>query len=985
MADGRLLFDTKLNTSGFTDGLKGLGSLASKASGLLAKGFIAAGAGVKTLGIAAVKTGMEFEAQMSRVQAISGATGDELKGLNALAIKLGADTAFSAKEAADGMENLASAGFNTNEIMAAMPGLLDLAAVSGGDVAQASEVAASSLRAFGLDASQAGHLADVFARAAADTNAEVADMGEAMKYVAPVAKAMGQSVEETAAAIGIMSDAGIKGSQAGTTLRGAFSRLVKPTKKMYETMDELGLSFFDAQGNMKPLNGIIAELQAGTKGLTQEQKNQALVTLFGQESLSGMLALVDAGPDKLNALTDSLINSDGAAKEMAKTMQNNVASNIEQLGGSLETLKIKIFQSVNEPLNNITNKLTEYVNAMGDAFSGIDEKTQEYMRRTGQSAEELGISAAQAKGGLEGLAMVMGDMLSEGLVALLNALPQVANLGVSLVTTLANSITTNLPQISSSVGGLVNILLQGVLDILPQLFVAGIQIISSLAQSIAENLPTLIPVFITGLQNVVNAIITYLPQFLIAAGQIIQTLVLGLVQSIPILIPAIIQILTSIGQLIIDNLPMLLEAGMQIITGLAQGLLEAIPLLIPQITEILLTIVNFFAENIQTIIDLGIQVIMALANGLIEALPQIIPALLQLILAIVNGIVENLPALIDGAIAIIDGLIQFIIENLPLIIDMTIQIIMAIVEGLLNNIDRLVDAGIKLVFGIIDGLINNLPALIVAAIKLITALFGALVDSIPRLIDAGFKLIGGLIQGIVSRIPQLIAAGLQLILGLVGAIVGLIGQFLAYGVKVVTSILSGILKTAGSLISGVVGLVKNVLSAFSNGFRGIVDIGANLIRGLWNGISSVKDWIMGKIGGFVDGIVGGIKGFFGIHSPSKVMEKEIGKFMPPGIAIGFDKSMPGLEKDVKNQLSGLTDTMQKTVDAETNLTAGKIAANSNVYLPNPYDRKQNKNGSTAMITGDIHTTVELDGRSVGYSTSKYSSEEKALDEKRRTY
>lgn len=274
MADGRLLFDTKINTSGFTKGLKGLGSLATKAMVGMGKAVLGVTAGVAALGVSAIKTGMEFEAQMSRVQAISGATGKELKALNSLAIKLGADTAFSAKEAADGMENLASAGFNTKEIMSAMPGLLDLAAVSGGDVARASEVAASSLRAFGLEASKAGHVADVFARAAADTNAEVGDMGEAMKYVAPVAKAMGQSIEETAAAIGIMSDAGVKGSQAGTTLRGAFSRLAKPTKAMREVMSELGLAFYDAHGNMKPLNAIISELKSNTSKLTQEQKNR---------------------------------------------------------------------------------------------------------------------------------------------------------------------------------------------------------------------------------------------------------------------------------------------------------------------------------------------------------------------------------------------------------------------------------------------------------------------------------------------------------------------------------------------------------------------------------------------------------------------------------------------------------------------------------------------------------------------------------------
>ncbi len=312
---------------------------------------------------AAVKVGGDFEEQMSRVKAISGATGDAFEELRDQAIDLGAKTAFSAKESADGMENLASAGFDAQEIMAAMPGLLDLAAVSGGDVALASENAATALRGFGLEADQSGHIADVFARAAADTNAEVADMGEAMKYIAPVANAMGLSIEETAAAIGIMSDAGVKGSQAGTTLRGALSRIAKPTKAMRETMEELGVSFYDSEGNMISLQDQISLLSSSFDGLTQEQKNQALVTLYGQESLSGMMALIDKGPDSLGALTESLEQSDGAADEMARTMQDNMKSSIEQMMGALESAAI-VIQDILAPA----------ISAVADYIGGLAEK-----------------------------------------------------------------------------------------------------------------------------------------------------------------------------------------------------------------------------------------------------------------------------------------------------------------------------------------------------------------------------------------------------------------------------------------------------------------------------------------------------------------------------------------------------------------------------------------------------------------------------------
>lgn len=324
---------------------------------------------------AATKVGMDFEAQMSRVQAILGATPSDMKKLNSQAKQLGADTAFSAKEAADGMEQLASAGFNTNEVMEAMPGLLDLAAISGRDVGMASEYAASAVRQFQLDASNTGHVADVFARAAADTNAETKDMGYALKYAGTAANAAGWSLEQTAAAIGIMSDSGIKGEQAGTTLRGALVRLMNPTKEMCTVMDAYGLSMYDSSGKMKSLKEIVGMLNNKFGDLTDQQKNLEVATLFGTESLSGMLALMNAGPEEIDKLTKSLENSDGSAKKMAKTMQNNLKGALEEAGGSLETMAITIYEDLEPALTRIVKAFTGLINA----FSGLPAPVRNFI------------------------------------------------------------------------------------------------------------------------------------------------------------------------------------------------------------------------------------------------------------------------------------------------------------------------------------------------------------------------------------------------------------------------------------------------------------------------------------------------------------------------------------------------------------------------------------------------------------------------------
>ena len=327
---------------------------------------------VLAIGTAAVTTGNTFEAQMSRVQAIAGATGDELEQLTQLAMDLGAETSFSATEVAEGMENLASAGFTTNEIMEAMPGLLDLAASSGAELATSSEIAASAIRGFGLEASEAGHVADVFAEAAARTNAQTEDMGEAMKYVAPVAKTVGLTMEETAAAIGIMSDAGIKGSQAGTTLRGGLTRIVKPTKQVAEAMETLGVEFYDSNGKMKSLTEIIQTLQEHTAGLTDEVKNQALAQIFGTEALSGMLALVDRGSDELKNMTKSFEECDGSAEEMADTMLDNTQGALESLSGSFETAGIAIQKALAPEIK----KLAKWIQGLVDDFSDLSDEEQ---------------------------------------------------------------------------------------------------------------------------------------------------------------------------------------------------------------------------------------------------------------------------------------------------------------------------------------------------------------------------------------------------------------------------------------------------------------------------------------------------------------------------------------------------------------------------------------------------------------------------------
>lgn len=440
MADGKVVIETDLDSSGIEKGLSKLGSITAKGMKAATVAITGTAAALGGVAAAAIKVGSDFESQMSRVKAISGATGEELEQLKEQAMQLGADTSFSASQAAEGMENLAAAGFTTSEIMSAMPGLLNLAAASGEDLASSSDIAASTLRGFGLAASDAVHVADVLAANANRTNSSVADTGEAMKYVAPLARAAGLSLEETAAAIGIMANAGIQGSQAGTSLRGALSRLSKPTDDMTAAMDELGISFYDSNGKMKSLTEQVGMLRQATEGMTDEQKNNYLVTLYGQEALSGMLALINEGEGSLGELTEAYRSCDGEAQKAAETMQDNLSGALEQLSGSAETLGLAFYNSVADNLKNAANTATESINNITDSFNN---------------------------GGLNEAIQTAGDEFANLAVEAASHAPEMVDTAVDFIEAFASGIALNKGRILGAAGEMAESMASGLAELLP--------------------------------------------------------------------------------------------------------------------------------------------------------------------------------------------------------------------------------------------------------------------------------------------------------------------------------------------------------------------------------------------------------------------------------------------------------------------------------------------------------------------------------------
>lgn len=348
-----------------------LQDVGSKVEGV-GKSLLPLSAAVTGVGVAGLKVATDFEKAMSGVQAITGATGDELEKLRETAIDLGATTAFSSGEVAEAMTEMAKAGWSTTQIIDGMAGVLDATAASGESLGTVATIVADAITGFGLSAKDSARVADLMTQAANSGTIGVSDLGESYKYVAPLAQSMGLSIEDVTTALSAMSMAGIKGSQAGTSLRTVLANMAKPSSTVASAMDELSLSITNSDGSFKSLDEIITTMRTSFSGLTDDQKAYYATALAGKEGMSGLISLLNLTQEEYDALTASMNNCSGVAGETAAVMQDNLQSKVEQLGGALESLAIKLSEYVIPFLTGLVEKITAAV----DAFTNMNPIVQ---------------------------------------------------------------------------------------------------------------------------------------------------------------------------------------------------------------------------------------------------------------------------------------------------------------------------------------------------------------------------------------------------------------------------------------------------------------------------------------------------------------------------------------------------------------------------------------------------------------------------------
>ena len=627
------LFATiKLDSSEYEQGLAAAEGRANGFGSMISGGFStamkvgaaavgAASAAVIAFTKSSMDTGTAFDAAMSKVAAISGATAEDLDKLREKAIEMGGSTKFSATEASEAMSYMAMAGWKTEDMMNGLSGIMNLAAASGESLATTSDIVTDALTAFGLQASDSARFADVLAAAASNSNTNVGMMGETFKYFAPLAGTFKFSMEDTAVAIGLMANSGIKAGQAGTALRAAFSRMSKPTTEMTKAMEALGLSvngtnllLTDEEGQMRSLGDIMDILRGSLGGLTEAEKARVATQLFGQEAMSGMLAIVNASEadyEKLQAAIDGASEAsngfNGAAEEMAATMETNLKGAITSFSSAMETMQIRISEAINPIATDFVNLGTEAVR---------------------------GFTAAFKEGGLDAAMDSLQEPISKFVGLVSQYLPTIIEAGASIINSLIQGITDNIDTI---VDGSVTVLMafvNGLITALPQLIEGGVQIIAGLTQAIMDNSSSILE----------------------TAGQIVQFLWQGMV----------------------EGLPMAAEAAVGFMTSLAGYLSEALPQLLPVALNAVMEFSGSLRENAGNLIDGALALIMALADGLIESLPAMIETIPTIVTNIAGIINDNAPKLLACGIELIGKLIAGIVKSVPTLIAEFPKIIQAI-------------------------------------------------------------------------------------------------------------------------------------------------------------------------------------------------------------------------------------------------------------------------------------------------------------------
>ncbi len=762
---GELASSFKSSLQGAQKGLAGLAGVAGKIGGATMKaaaaGIGAAATAAVRLGTAAVNVGKEFETAMSQVSAtmlLDQGTEEGKAAFQTLedaARECGASTAFSATEAAEGLNYLALAGYDAEKAAAALPTVLRLAGAGAMELGDASDMVTDAMSALNIEATQVNldAFADNLAMAASKSNTSVAQLGEAILTVGGTAQGLAGGTTELSASLGILADSGIKASEGGTHLRNMIMSLQMPRNDNAANMfKELELQAYDAEGNMRSLGDVFGDLNDRLSSASAEQVNSTLATIFKQTDLASARAMLAATADSMDSLytvVNASLSESGTSiadlgmnlKDMASnfdtamTQEQFAAQAMEQFGitGEQAGVIYSGLQSVVSGTGNRFEELSGYIanskDACQDMYDIQLDNLEGDLKILGSAASDLGISFykdvngplrevtqtasnmvtqlndAYKSGGLTAMMAEVGDCAAQAVNGITQYAPMAVNVGIESIQSLVTGIAQNSSGIASAAGDVLAAFIGGIFLLAPQIAMAGLDIIVQLAQSFSGQLPEIAESGTQVVISFVDGLIRAGPDVSSAALSLVQSLITSIVSNAPTLLVAAVQLVGSLITGIAQMLPQLAQMGVQAVLGLAQGLLS----------------------NLPTLLQIGTQAVTSFVGGLAQALPYLVQGGLQLIAMLAQGVIQNLPMIAQAAVTIIASLAGGLISSLPMIFEAVTSIPGIILEAIFTT--DWPSIGMQLVSSLATGILDGLKSIGSSVMDTVKGWFGGGDDS----------------------------------------------------------------------------------------------------------------------------------------------------------------------------------------------------------------------------------------------------------------
>ena len=952
--------------------------------------------GIKELAKGAISVGMDFESGMSQVAATMGMTTQEIAGgseaytkLENAAKEAGNTTQFSATQAAEALNYMALAGYDADKAVETLPTVLNLAAAGGMDLATASDMVTDSMSALGDKAGTTESFVDKMAKTSQKSNTSVQQLGEALLSVGGTAKSLAGGVTEANTVLGIFADSGTKGAEGGTALRNVILSLTAPTDTAKKKMQELGLKVFDANGNMRPLNETFQDLNGILGNMTQGEQTEVLNTIFNKVDLKSVNALLANSGERFNELSGYIENSTGAAEQMAATMNDNLQGKITILKSGLEGLGIAAYEKFETPLKNAVTNIT---NVIGDLqtdltsgeLSGALDKIATGFGNLVEKASEIIVAVLPKI--LEGLGWIAdhGDTIASLLAAI------GAGFAVFKVASIINGVVTAIQGLTAAevalnaIQKLVNITMAAnpmmlIITLVATLVAAIVgfvatnedaraavvnawnivkdtvgKVVGEIAKFFTETIPNALSKVVDFVKDNWQDILLFLANPFAGAAKLLYEHCETFRNIVDNIASFFQELPGKIWDAILGAVMTVTTWGENMKAAVVQAATEFVTNAIAFFQELPYKIGYVIGQAIGNVVQFGIDLVTWATTEIPNFINTVITFLVELPGKIWNAIVSTITNIQNWGQQIYTEATTYIQNTITSVVGFLVELPGKIWNAIVSTITNIQNWGQQVYTQATNYIQNTITTVVNFLSQLPGKIWNAIVSAITNMANWGQQMLSQAKTAAMNILSNVYSTLSQMPGRVWNAIQGAIQSVANWG--------SGLLQQGRNAASQ---LVRAVINGVASLPSQMANVGYNIVTGVWNGICNAAGWFRRQVQSFFSGIVDGVKNALGIHSPSRVFQDEVGKYMAQGAGVGFTNELGNVEEDIDKSLGTLTKKVAKITPVTEVKQSAKVVA-----LNNRVNTTEFTDDSEKTVIVEITNITELDGKEIARKTTK---------------